>query len=166
MGHLKVVTKIAAPAGVCFDAARSVAAHVESARFSNERLVAPGKLDGFLEVGDLVCFEGRHFGVMQRFCARITEMDRPTRFTDEMVSGAFKSLRHMHLFEESPGTTTMIDILDWIAPLGPLGRLADWVFLERHMDWFVETKQAALKEMIEERIRNQGSRLRTVLPDP
>jgi hypothetical protein len=43
----------------------------------------------------------------------------------------------------------MIDILEWTAPLGPLGRLADRLFLERHMRWFVTTKQAALKTMIE-----------------
>jgi len=40
MGHVKVVTKIAAPAEVCFDVARSVDAHVESASFSFEKLVA------------------------------------------------------------------------------------------------------------------------------
>lgn len=149
MGTLRVVTRIAAPGEVCFDAARSLAAHVESASFSNERLVAPGKLDGYLELGDLVCFEGRHFGVKQQFCARITEMDRPHRFTDEMVRGAFHSLRHVHLFEESDGTTTMIDILEWTAPLGALGRLADRLFLVRHMEYFVTTKQEALKRMIE-----------------
>lgn len=149
MGSVRVVTKIAAPAEVCFDFARSLDAHVESAGFSNERLVAPGKLAGYLEPGDLVCFEGRHFGVKQRFCARITEMDRPHRFTDEMVRGAFHSLRHIHLFEESAGTTAMIDILEWTAPLGFLGRLADRLFLVRHMKYFVATKQAALKRMIE-----------------
>jgi|SRR5450432_1082807 hypothetical protein len=149
MGSARVVTQIAAPAHVCFDAARSLDAHVQSANFSNERLVAPGKLAGRLELGELVCFEGRHFGVKQRFCARITEMDRPNRFTDEMVRGAFHSLRHVHIFEETAGSTAMIDILEWTAPLGPLGRLADRLFLERHMRWFVTTKQAALKTMIE-----------------
>ena len=149
MGHLTIVTQIQAPAAVCFDAARSADAHAESARFSNEKLVAPGRLTGYLEPGDLVCFEGRHFGVKQRFCARITEMERPNRFTDEMTHGAFRSMRHLHRFEERAGVTTMTDVLDWIAPLGGLGRLADRLFLERHMAWFVRTKQMALKRMIE-----------------
>ena len=149
MGHLTIVTTINAPAAVCFDAARSVDAHVESARFSNEKLVAPGRLHGHLELGDLVCFEGRHFGMKQRFCARITQMDKPNQFIDEMVSGAFRSMRHVHAFEEDAGVTTMTDILDWVAPLGVLGRVADWLFLERHMGWFVRTKQLALKRMIE-----------------
>lgn len=155
MGHVTIVTTIAAPAERCFDAARSVDAHVQSARFSNEKLVAPGRLTGSLEPGDLVCFEGRHFGVKQRFCARITEMNRPHRFTDEMTQGAFKSLRHVHQFVEDGGVTTMTDVLDWEAPLGPLGRLADWLFLERHMAWFVRTKQVVLKGMIEG-MRDEG----------
>src|SRR6267378_370920 len=105
MGHVEVVTRIEAPADVCFDAARNLAAHVESASFSNEKLVEPGRMDGYLELGDLVCFEGRHFGVKQRFCARIIEMDRPNRFTDAMVRGAFQSMRHIHLFDENAGIT-------------------------------------------------------------
>ena len=155
MGHLTIVTKINAPAAVCFDAARSVDAHVDSARFSNEKLIAPGRLTGHLEAGDLVCFEGRHFGVKQRFCARITQMERPDRFTDEMTQGAFQSMRHVHQFDEKDGVTTMTDVLDWVAPLGALGRVADWLFLERHMGWFVRTKQGALKSMIE-RMKDEG----------
>ncbi len=149
MGHVRVVTSIAAPIDVCFDAARSLSAHVESAKFSHEKLVELGKLGGYLELGDLVCFEGRHFGVRQRFCARIIEMKRPERFVDEMVRGAFQSLRHVHQFEQSDGVTTMTDTVDWEAPLGILGRIADALFLERHMQWFVLSKQSALKEMIE-----------------
>lgn len=149
MGHLIITTRIRAPVERCFDAARSVAAHAESAKFSHETLVEPGKLDGYLELGDLVCFEGRHFGIRQRFCARVVEMNRPRVFVDEMVRGAFRSLRHVHAFAEWDGHTTMTDTLDWQAPLGILGRIADVLFLERHMRWFVVTKQTALKEMLE-----------------
>jgi len=111
--------------------------------------VPPGRLEGLLELGDLVCFEGRHFGIRQRFCARIVEIDRPHRFVDEMVKGAFRSMRHVHAFETLDGTTVMRDLLTWQAPLG---RIADKLFLERHLRWFVETKQKRLKELIETRI--------------
>jgi ligand-binding SRPBCC domain-containing protein len=149
MGHIVVETIIDAPREVCFDAALDVGVHTESAAFSKERLVRPGKLEGRLEVGDLVCFEGRHFGVRQRFCARITEAVRPDRFTDEMVEGIFTTLRHVHEFESREGKTVMRDTLDWTAPLGILGRLADRLFLESHMRWFVATKQRHLKEIVE-----------------
>jgi hypothetical protein len=77
MTELIIETYIEAPVEHCFDLARDVSAHAESAAFSGERLVAPGRVTGLLEVGDLVCFEGRHFGITQRFSAKITEMRRP-----------------------------------------------------------------------------------------
>ncbi|MFZ2492584.1 MAG: SRPBCC family protein [Thermoanaerobaculia bacterium] len=151
MGDITITTWIDAPQEVCFDLARDVAAHAESAAFSGERLVAPGRLDGILETGDLVCFEGRHFGMRQRFCARITHVDRPHLFVDEMVEGIFRRLRHDHEFTPSNGGTLMTDRLVWTAPLGLLGTIADSLFLARHMTWFVRTKQSHLKTIAEQR---------------
>ena len=131
---------------MCFDLARDVDAHSRSAAFSSERIVEPGRLSGLLERGDLVTFEGKHFGIRQRFTTRITALDRPRVFVDEMVRGAFKRLRHVHEFESRGGGTLMRDTLEWEAPLG---FLADPLFLKRHMRWFVTTKQRALKEIAE-----------------
>ncbi|HSP15090.1 MAG TPA: SRPBCC family protein [Thermoanaerobaculia bacterium] len=152
MGSISITTGINAPVDVCFDAARDVALHMKSAAFSGERLIAPGRLEGLLELGDLVCFEGRHFGIGQTFCARITEVQRPDRFVDEMVRGAFRWMRHVHAFERDGHSTVMRDLVIWEAPLGILGRLADKIFLERHMHRFVETKQKQLKGLIEGRL--------------
>lgn len=151
MTRIVIETKIHAPIELCFDLARDVNAHSESAAFSSERVVPPGRTVGLLELGDLVAFEGRHFGIKQRFVARITALDRPRRFDDEMVEGSFKWLRHFHEFEFSGGVTTMRDTLEWQPPLGFIGQFADRLFLRRHMLWFVSTKQNALKRIAEER---------------
>jgi ligand-binding SRPBCC domain-containing protein len=107
------------------------------------------RASGRLELGDLVTFEGRHFGFRQRFTARITEVQRPVRFADEMVKGAFRWLRHVHEFHPHGAGTHMRDVLEWETPLGMLGRAADRLFVAKHMEWFVRTKQAALKEIAE-----------------
>ena len=112
MSTIIIETRIRAPIELCFDLARDVNAHAESAAFSSERVVEPGRTQGLLEIGDIVAFEGRHFGITQRFVARITALDRPSRFVDEMVQGAFKRLRHVHEFEFTDGTTIMRDMLD------------------------------------------------------
>ncbi len=156
MTSLIIETYIHAPIESCFDLARDVGAHAESAAFSAERVVAPGRTHGLLELGDLVAFEGRHFGLRQRFAARITALERPHRFVDEMVEGAFKWLRHVHEFKAGRDATLMRDILEWEAPFGIAGRLADLVFLRRHMRWFVATKQTALKRIAEERANPVG----------
>ena len=159
MTRIVIETRIYAPIELCFDLARDVNAHRESAAFSSERVVPPGRTEGLLELGDLVAFEGRHFGVKQRFVARITALDRPRRFDDQMVQGSFKWLRHYHEFSFSHGITTMRDTLEWEPPLGILGRVADFLFLRRHMHWFVSTKQNGLKRIAEARtntLRNSG----------
>jgi ligand-binding SRPBCC domain-containing protein len=153
MAMIVVETLIHAPREICFDLARDVTAHAESAAFSAEKVVEPGRTSGLLELGDLVTFEGKHFGVRQRFTTRITKLDRPSQFVDEMVNGAFSSLRHIHEFHAQDGGTLMRDVLDWQSRLGFLGRLADRLFLERHMSWFVTTKQRRLKEIAERRSR-------------
>lgn len=154
MTSIIIETKIRAPIELCFDLARDVNAHSESAAFSNERVVPPGRTEGLLELGDLVAFEGRHFGIRQRFVARITVLKPPHRFDDEMVQGSFKWLRHFHEFWFNDGVTTMRDTLVWEPPFGIVGRVADQLFLRDHMHRFVTTKQNRLKEMAEERARN------------
>jgi ligand-binding SRPBCC domain-containing protein len=147
--RIVIETRIRAPREQVFDLARSVDAHVASSSFTRERAVPPGRTSGLLEAGDTVTFEGVHFGVRQRFTARIVSMTFPSQFVDEAVHGAFASMRHTHEFFETPDGTLMRDTLDWRAPLGILGRIADALVLRRHLTRFVTRKQMALKEMAE-----------------
>jgi ligand-binding SRPBCC domain-containing protein len=149
MTHIVVETFIGAPIERVFDLARDVEAHNRSASFSRERCVEPGRTSGLLQLGDLVTFEGVHFGVRQRVTAKIVEVDAPRRFVDELVRSAFKRLRHEHDFEERDDGTLMRDTLEWTSPFGVLGRIADALFVRKHMEWFVTTKQRALKKIAE-----------------
>jgi ligand-binding SRPBCC domain-containing protein len=72
-----------------------------------------------------VTWEARHFGVRQRLTVRITAFERPAHFQDIMISGAFSSMTHDHLFEEHPEGTLMRDRFEFTSPLGILGRIAD-----------------------------------------
>jgi ligand-binding SRPBCC domain-containing protein len=108
-----------------------------------------GKTSGLLELGDIVTFEAVHLGVRQRLTSRIVEFDRPTRFVDEMVSGAFASLRHEHAFYAEADSVLMRDTLDWRSPFGVLGAVADRLVVERHMRRFMIHKQAELKAYAE-----------------
>jgi ligand-binding SRPBCC domain-containing protein len=146
---LVVVTRIEAPIETCFDLARSIDVHTESSSFTRERAVAPGRTSGLIELGDIVTFEGVHFGLRQRFTARITEMERPRYFVDELVKSTLLSMRHIHDFRDVDGATVMTDALEWISPFGPLGRLADAIAVRRHMRRFLERKQGSLKRMAE-----------------
>jgi ligand-binding SRPBCC domain-containing protein len=150
MPTITLETKIQAPIELCFDLARDVEIHCATTAQTQERVV-DGKSAGLLELGDQITFEAVHFGVRQRLCSKIIEYDRPHRFTDQMVSGAFKSLRHIHEFESSGDGTVMRDILEWESPLGLLGVLADRLAVERHMRDFLMERNKGLKKIAEMR---------------
>ncbi|HEX8410907.1 MAG TPA: cell division protein, partial [Thermoanaerobaculia bacterium] len=56
-----VHTLIAAPIGVCFDAARDLDLHLESMAHTGERAVG-GRISGLIELNEEVTWRGRHFG--------------------------------------------------------------------------------------------------------
>ena len=115
-----------------------------------ERAVA-GVTSGRLGPGDQVTWEAVHFGVRQRLTSRITEFEPPHRFVDEMVRGAFRRIRHEHQFVPTTDGTLMIDVFDYTAPLGLLGRLADALFLRRYMTRLLISRNAYLKQVAERR---------------
>ena len=112
MYELRVTTLIAAPLSTCFDLARSVDAHVQSAAGTGERVVG-GRLSGLLELDDEVTWEARHFGVTQQLSSKITEFRPHTFFQDRMIRGAFRFLEHDHLFEPQGDGTLMTDVLNF-----------------------------------------------------
>jgi ligand-binding SRPBCC domain-containing protein len=141
-------TRVAALPSRCFDLARDVDLHQRSTAASRERAVG-GVTSGLLGPGDEVTWQATHFGVRQRLTSRITEFDRPSRFVDEMVRGAFRRFRHEHQFLAVDGGTEIIDIFDYTSPLGPLGWLADVLFLRQYMTRLLRERNAFLKREAE-----------------
>ncbi len=141
---------IAAPIHVCFDFARNIQVHMETTSKTKERAIG-GVTEGLIELGESVTWEAVHLGIKQKLTAKITEMEKPYRFTDEMVKGAFHSFKHTHEFIESETGTVMKDEFAYISPLGILGKLADRLFLEKYMQAFIVNRALALKEIAEKK---------------
>jgi len=149
MPKINLFTTIDAPRPLVFDLARDISIHAETVPWTRERAVGQ-HTTGKLDLGDIVVFEATHFGVRQRLTARITEFDYPFYFGDVMVSGAFSALTHRHYFAESDNNVTvMTDELDFTSPLGPIGRIADLLFLESYMRTFLQRRNANLKQIAE-----------------
>lgn len=141
-------TYIEAPIERCFDLARSIEAHIATAPQTNERVVA-GVASGLMELGDWVTWEATHLGVRQKLTSRITEMDRPYRFADEMVKGAFHSFTHTHEFTKQGSGTLMVDRFVYRSPFGLAGKIADRLFVKRHMENFLSARALGLKRLAE-----------------
>lgn len=145
---IELSTHINAPIERCFDLARSIDLHMESTRQTGERVIA-GRASGLIELGETVTWRARHFGVWQNLTSKITEFDSPNSFTDEMVSGAFKSFRHEHLFYTVDNQTVMKDIFMFESPCGWLGKLANFLFLGRYMEKLLAERNRVIKEAAE-----------------
>ena len=140
MPTIEIVRRVAAPPARCFDLSRSIELHEHSTAATGERAIA-GVTTGLIGAGEQVTWRARHFGVWQTLTSRITAFDRPHHFRDEQVRGAFAGFVHDHWFApDDAGGTLMRDVFAFRAPLGPLGRLAEWAVLTRYMRRLLETR--------------------------
>jgi|SRR5690606_711807 len=158
MPIIKLQTYIKANRNIVFDLSRSIDLQSEYVTDSNEKAVA-GRTSGLIELGETVTYRGRHLGVRQHLTSRVTELDRPQFFVDEMEKGAFKSLRHEHHFVATGEGTIMKDSFDFESPLGILGKLANTLVLKSYMTNFLKNRNKVIKEFAE------SGRWKEVLPE-
>ena len=148
MPTIRRETYINAPPERCFDLSLSVDLHHHSVLHTHERPIA-GVTTGMMKPGDTVTWEAVHFGIRQHLTSKITTYERPYRFTDEMVRGAFQEIIHIHEFVPQPPGTLMIDVFTFRAPFGMLGRLAELLVLTRYMKGLLLIRNSYLKQVAE-----------------
>ena len=128
---------------VAFDLALSIDLHVDAFADSHERAIG-GRLEGQIELGEFVTWRARHLGRTWTMTSVITEWERPRRFVDEQHKGPFKSFRHEHLFTPVEHGTQMLDLVEFTAPFGPIGRLAERVVLDRYLRHLITVRNTFL----------------------
>jgi ligand-binding SRPBCC domain-containing protein len=126
-----------------FDLSRSIDAHRDSMARSREKAVA-GVTSGLISLGQEVTWRAWHFGLPVRMTSRITGMRAPYYFVDEQVRGPFLRFRHVHEFSADGSGTVMVDRIEFAAPFGLLGRLAEKLFLARYLRGLIETRNLHL----------------------
>jgi ligand-binding SRPBCC domain-containing protein len=148
MPKIELLTEISAPIEKVFDLARSIDLHIESTKQTGEQAIA-GKTSGLIELGETVTWRAKHFGIWQTLTSKITEYNYPNYFVDEMIQGAFKSIRHEHHFTRVSDGTLMKDVFVYQSPLGILGRLANVLFLKRYMTKLLEERNKVIRNNAE-----------------
>jgi ligand-binding SRPBCC domain-containing protein len=83
-------------------------------------------------------------GLPFRWRTRITEWQPGVRFVDEQESGPYALWRHTHQFEDEGASTLMRDRVDYAMPLGPLGRVAHVLLVERALDRIFDFRREAI----------------------
>jgi ligand-binding SRPBCC domain-containing protein len=148
MTTITIVTKIRAAPERCFDASRDLDLHLESMGHTGERAVA-GRTSGLIELGEQVTWEGRHFGIRQRFTSAITAFDRPRHLQDSMVRGAFRSFVHDHYFEPCDEGTLMTDVLEFRSPFGVVGAIVVRLVMTGYLTRLLTKRNEVVKGSLE-----------------
>ncbi len=148
MPTIHLTTFVAAPAQRVFDLARSIDLHRKSMAHTGEEAIA-GTTSGLIGLNETVTWKARHLRRTRILKSKITAMSAPLSFTDEMVQGDFKSIRHEHHFKKIDNGTLLIDIFIFESPYGGLGRLAERLFLTRYMKNLLEMRNKMIKEYAE-----------------
>ncbi|WP_452220775.1 SRPBCC family protein [Lacinutrix salivirga] len=149
MPLIETKTSINADIKTCFDLSRNIDFHTQSLQHSNEKAIA-GKTSGLIGLNEWVTWEAIHFGIKQQLTSKITAFESPKYFADEMVSGAFKSFKHEHIFITEDDKTVMIDKFQFQSPFGIFGQLANVLFLKRYMFNLIHTRNQFIKAKAEE----------------
>lgn len=140
---------ILAPIQYVFDLSRDVKT-IERTTTQTKQKAIGGKVSGFIELGESVTWKSKHYGFLpQRLTSKIVYFESPFCFIDSMEKGIFKSFTHTHTFIEERGGTRMLDRFEYTSPFGPLGALADKLFLEAYMRSFIVRRAKLLKKIAE-----------------
>lgn len=144
MSKIYLETIINADIQTVFDLSRDIDLHQKSTFKTGEKAIA-GKTSGLIELGETVTWRAKHLGFYQTHTSKITEMEKPNKFTDIMLKGRFKSFKHQHIFKKEGKNTIMTDILEFESPFGIFGKLFNKFFLRNYMKNFLLERNKIIK---------------------
>ena len=72
-------------------------------------------------------------GVPMKCVTEITHVNAPHFFVDEQRFGPYALWHHQHFFKEIEGGVEMKDIVHYKTPLGPIGQIANLLYINREV---------------------------------
>lgn len=144
MQTVTIKTSINASIEKCFNLSRSIDLHVQSMQNSNEETIG-GRQSGLIELNECVTWKAKHFGVYFKMTNKITVLEYPHLFIDEMINGPFAKLKHLHKFKFNGLKTEMIDVFEFKAPFGIFGWLAERLCLKKYLEKLLIERNKIIK---------------------
>jgi ribosome-associated toxin RatA of RatAB toxin-antitoxin module len=146
---INLVTHIKAPIQVCFDASRNIDLHKASVPLNSKEEAVAGVMSGLINHNDTVTWRAKHFGFYFKMTVKISSMNAPNSFIDEQIKGPFKTMRHIHEFEQKEECTIMRDHFEFQVPYGILGKVLEAFILKAHMKKLLLKRNEYLKMLLE-----------------
>lgn len=148
MPTIHLTTFIAAPVERVFNLSRSIELHKKAMTHTGEQAVA-GTTMGLIGLNETVTWKAKHLYKTRIMKIKVTAMQQPFFFTDEMVEGAFKSMKHEHHFKPIENGTLAIDIFSFETPFGAIGKIINTFYLRRYMEQLLELRNKVIREYAE-----------------
>lgn len=148
MPIIHLTTFIAAPVERVFDLSRSIDLHKKSMSHTGEQAVA-GTTMGLIGLDETVTWKAKHLFKTRIMKVRISDMKKPYSFTDEMVEGSFKSMKHEHHFKAIDNGTLAIDLFSFETPWGVLGKMVNILYLRNYMEQLLNQRNRMIREYAE-----------------
>jgi ligand-binding SRPBCC domain-containing protein len=79
--------------------------------------------------------------------SEITAVKEGVYFVDEQRQGPYKMWHHEHWVEAIDKGTRMTDIITYQPPMGPLGAIANAVFIRKQLESVFEYRKKAMEEL-------------------
>lgn len=95
-------------------------------------------------------------GIPLTWVTEITEVEEPGRFVDEQRTGPYSLWRHEHIFKEKDGVTVVKDIVTYVLPLGPLGRMVHAIDTKKRLARIFDFRQRYVERKFGAPPRNTG----------
>lgn len=153
MSKIILNTTIKSDIHTVFDLARDIDLHQKST-FKTGEIAIAGRTSGLIEEGETVTWKAKHLGVVQTLTTKIISMQKPFQFTDVMLKGAFKSMKHQHIFRQEGKNTIMTDIFEFESPLGVIGKIFNKIYLKNYMKNFLLERNKLIKVTAEKKYQS------------
>ena len=101
-----------------------------------------------MHAGAWIDYSLRLYGVPVSWRTQITRYEPGHLFVDEQKRGPFARWVHTHEFRDHPRGTWMKDTVEFAAPLGPLGRLAEALFVKRLVERIFDHRRDAIPSLL------------------
>ena len=104
---------------------------------------------GLPAAGALLEYKLRLHGLPINWTTRIESWEPPHGFVDTQLKGPYSLWHHTHEFEpDGDGATVIHDRVRYAIPLGPLGELANLLFVRRDLRRIFDYRAEAVERLV------------------
>lgn len=100
-----------------------------------------------MRAGTLIDYELHLYGVRLKWRTLIEAFEPPSFFIDTQLSGPYRRWHHRHEFTEVLGGTQMWDRVEYDLALGPIGAVANALFVHRSVKRIFDYRNATIAKI-------------------